>query len=76
MSAKSVARELLSEALALGPDQLPATARIGGIEQWDSLAHMRLLLALEERIGKPLDPEQAVAIESLDDVVALLERAD
>ena len=74
MSARSAARELLSEALAVTGDQLTADARIGAIEQWDSLAHMRILLALEERIGKPLNAEDAIAIESLDDVVRLLER--
>ena len=74
MSARSAARELLAEALAVPEDQIQSTARIGAIEQWDSLAHMRILLALEERIGKPLDAEQAIAIESLEDVARVLER--
>ena len=74
MSAMSTSRKLLAEALAVSEHDLPANPRIGTIEQWDSLAHTRILLALEERIGKPLDPEVAVAIESLEDIARVIER--
>lgn len=74
MSAMTSARRLLADALAIGEGDLPANPRIGAIEQWDSLAHTRILLALEERIGKPLDPEEAVAIESLDDIARVIEK--
>lgn len=74
MSASTTARSLLAEALAMDAHSLPADARIGAIEQWDSLAHARILLALEERIGKPLAAAEAIAIESLDDIAKLLER--
>jgi acyl carrier protein len=74
MSAAATARRLLAEALALAEGDLPPNPRIGEIEQWDSLAHTRILVALEERLGKPLDPEDAVTIESLDDIARLLER--
>lgn len=74
MSAMSSARKLLAEALALTLSELPENPRIGTIEQWDSLAHTRILLALEERIGKPLEAEQAIAIESLDDIAALIDK--
>ena len=74
MSAKTTARRLLAEALAIAEDTLPENPRIGTIEQWDSLAHMRVLLAIEERIGKPLDAEIAVTIESLSDIAKAIER--
>lgn len=74
MSASTTARALLAEALAMDARSLPHDARIGVVEQWDSLAHARILLALEERIGKPLDAAEAIAIESLDDIADLLER--
>ena len=73
MSAMTTARRLLAEALALPEEKVPDDARIGGLEQWDSLAHTRMLLALEERLGKPLDAEDAVKIESLADIVAVIE---
>lgn len=74
MSAVTTARKLLAEALALEPQTLPADARIGALEQWDSLAHARILLAIEARIGRPLKAADAIAIESLDDIARLLER--
>lgn len=74
MSALATARRLLAEALALAEDKLPADARIGALEQWDSLAHTRMLLALEEHLGKPLDAEDAVKIESLSDIAAAIEK--
>ncbi|MBP6012971.1 MAG: acyl carrier protein [Alphaproteobacteria bacterium] len=72
MTAMTTARRLLAEALAIADDKIPDDARIGMLEQWDSLAHTRMLLALEERLGKPLDAEEAVAIESLADIAAVL----
>jgi len=74
MSVSTTARALLAEALAMDAHALPADARIGALEQWDSLAHARILLALEERIGKPLDAAEAIAIESLEDIAKVLAR--
>jgi len=52
---------------------VPEDARIGSFERWDSLAHLRLVLALEAQVGRELDAEEVVRIECLDDVRALLE---
>jgi acyl carrier protein len=35
---------------------------------------LRLILALEEKIGRQLDPDEAVRIESLHDIAAFFER--
>ena len=70
----TTARALLADALGLPENDLPAEARIGSLEQWDSLAHARILLALEEHIGKMLDTEEAAGIESLSDIATTLER--
>ena len=73
MSAMTTARRLLADALALDERTLPADARIGALEQWDSLAHMRILLALEERMGRQLNADEVVAIASLADIAAHLD---
>lgn len=76
MSTLSDARALLAAALAVPEANLPPTARIGGLEQWDSLAHARILLAIEDRLGRLLQAEAAARIESLDDIARVLaERA-
>jgi len=48
--------------------------RIGTFERWDSLAHLRLVLAIEQQIGRQLDADEAIRIESLADVAALIAR--
>ncbi|MEQ1754530.1 MAG: acyl carrier protein [Micropepsaceae bacterium] len=74
MSANTNARKLLADALSMPEQDLPADIRIGSIDQWDSLAHARILLALEETIGKPLDAAEAATIESVTDIAASLSR--
>lgn len=72
MTEREQARTLLADAINADATSVPDDARLGFLEQWDSLAHLRLILALETRIGRTLDPDEVVRIESLDDVAALL----
>jgi len=74
MNPHKQATELLATALMIQPEAVPRDARLGSIEQWDSLAHARLLLALEEKLSRQLTTGEAVAIESLDDIAHLIER--
>jgi len=69
------AKKLLAEAANCDSAMIPDNVRIGTFERWDSLAHLRLILAIEQKIGRQLDPDEAVRIESLPDVAALLAAA-
>ena len=69
------ARTFLARAMNIEIARVPDAARIGSFELWDSLAHMRVLLSIEERIGRRLDPDEAVRIESLADIARLLQQA-
>ena len=73
MSARDSATLLLAHALMISEPDVPADARLGRVAQWDSLAHARLLLALEEKLGRMLTTDEAVAIESIADIAQLLE---
>ena len=75
MSSRPRAIRLLAEALALPESELPADVRIGSIDQWDSLAHARILLAIEEVLGTQLTAADAASVESLDSIEALLSRS-
>ena len=74
MNPHKAATQLLAGALMMDEAAVPRDARLGRIEQWDSLAHARLLLALEEKLRRQLSTDEAVGIESLDDVARLLDR--
>ena len=74
MNPHKAATQLLAGALMMDEAAVPRDARLGRIEQWDSLAHARLLLALEEKLRRQLSTDEAVGIESLDDIARLLDR--
>lgn len=73
MSTFLKARALLAEALELEEEEVGADASLFATEAWDSLAHMRLVAALERSLGRPLDAGEIVSLATLDDVGALLE---
>lgn len=66
------AKQLLAEATNSKTSEIPADARIGRCRGWDSLAHLHLVLAIERQIGRQLDPDEAVHIETLADIATLL----
>ena len=72
MTASVRARTILAEALGLGPDQITDQTALGVSAEWNSLAHLRLILALEEATGARLTPDQIVSIASYSDVAAIL----
>lgn len=69
------ARALLADALFLAPEDLPDDAALGDTPEWDSLAHTRLILALEDQLQRPLRPEETVSLASLQDLADLLSAA-
>jgi acyl carrier protein len=70
---QTTAVELLAQALQLEASTINADTSPGVTSQWDSLAHMKLILAIEEHLGKQLGAEAIVSIASLPDIVAVLE---
>jgi acyl carrier protein len=70
------ARHFLADAINAEIADVPENAQIGTFERWDSLAHMHLLLAIERHIGRQLDPDEAVQIECLADIAALLRNGE
>ena len=75
MSTAQTARTLLATALNVDEADVDGTTMIGVTEQWDSLAHMRLILALEDALGGELDMEAVVNIATLADVEQTLARS-
>ena len=67
------ATALLAEALMVKPTEINSETALGYTPQWDSLAHMRLILALEEHMGSHLPPEAIISIANLKDICALLD---
>jgi acyl carrier protein len=75
MSAEEVetrASAILSEVFGLDPDEIgPDTSR-DTVENWDSLGHLTLVLALEEEFEIQLDDEETGAAVSFELITALV----
>jgi acyl carrier protein len=69
---RELAKGLLAEAAHCEVTSIPDEVRIGQFAPWDSLAHLRLVLGIEQKIGRTLDADEAIRIESLQDIAALL----
>ena len=67
------ARAILACALELDPAAIGADASIATLEAWDSLAHMRLIAAVEADLAVELGPEAIVSIASLADIARIVE---
>ncbi|MFD2612366.1 phosphopantetheine-binding protein [Paenibacillus gansuensis] len=65
------AADVLSEALgtSLSAEENPQRHQL---DAWDSLKHMELILLLEEEFNVRFSMEQAVNLNSLDDIVNIL----
>ena len=66
------AKALLAEATGQEIKTIPQDASIETLANWDSLSHMRLILAMEEKIGEELPPEAILGIENLEDIAKYL----
>jgi acyl carrier protein len=64
--------QVLREELTLPADADLTTIAYGRTETWDSVAHMQLVLALEEAFGISLSPEDVVEISTYPAAVRIL----
>ena len=62
-------KTLVANTLGVAIDQIQDELAVGDILEWDSLAHMRIITALEVDFGVVLDIEQTLDIEDVDDIV-------
>jgi acyl carrier protein len=69
------ARKILADATGHDVANVPLSAAVGELQGWDSLAHMRLVLALEEKLARPLDGQEIITIRSLADIARLIGEA-
>lgn len=68
MNEESVKR-LIAEVLEVSLDTITNDLSIGDIPEWDSLAHMKIIAALESSFEVILDIEQTLEIEDVDDIL-------
>lgn len=63
-------RSVVIETLRIQPQKYKPDLRLGDVPEWDSIAHMDLVAALEEAFGVRVAADEIVELASLDDLRA------
>jgi len=66
-------RQIVSDVFAVPMDQVKGDSSPETIDAWDSMQHLNLVLAVEERFNLQLTPEEMEQMRSVDLIVALVE---
>jgi acyl carrier protein len=68
----AAACRLVADALDRPHGDIAPDGSIHTIPAWDSLGHVRILLALEEAIGQPLSSDTIATLAGVADIAAIL----
>ena len=66
-SGKDQIKQIIADNLKVPFDNITDELAVGDIAEWDSLAHVRIILALEIELGVSLDIEQTLDLEDVED---------
>jgi len=75
MMAVDRARALISDALDQPLDRIAADGDVASVPGWDSLGHVKILMAMEGALGRMLKPEEIAGIRSVADIAGILDAA-
>ena len=66
-------RAIMAEVLRLPVERVGADAAIGTVPNWDSTAHMRMMIALEDEFGVELDESRMIEMTSFARIRAVVD---
>jgi acyl carrier protein len=66
-------RDIMLDVFDLDDVQLTAATTADDIEEWDSLSHVRLVVAVERKFGFKLKNAEIEALKSVGDLVTLID---
>lgn len=64
--------EILAPVFELGDRTLTLTSGPEDVEKWDSLNHLNMVAAIEERLGVSMSGQEIASIYSVADLIAVL----
>ena len=67
-------RNVASDIFGIPADKITAESSPETIENWDSMQHLNLVLAIEEKFGVQFEPEDIEQMRNLGAVAALVEK--
>jgi acyl carrier protein len=66
-------RGIASDLFAVPTERITADSSPQSIEQWDSIQHLNLVLALEERFNLQLSPEEMEQMKTIGQIAKIVE---
>jgi acyl carrier protein len=73
-SAYEQVRAIASDVFGVSPAKISPESSPETIESWDSMQHLNLVLAVEEKFGIQLAPEEIEQMKNIGAVAALVDR--
>ncbi len=73
-SHQDAVRAVIASVLDCAPGAVDSTAAVGTVPGWDSIAHMGIVLALEESIGRRFTSDEIASAGSLEDFAQIFRR--
>jgi acyl carrier protein len=67
-------RDIASDIFGIPADKITAESSPQTIERWDSMQHLSLVLAVEDKFGVQFDPEEIEQMKNIGAVAALVEK--
>ncbi len=67
-------KQLIAQLFKVSPDELSDQTGPGDVPGWDSLGHVTLMVEVQKQFGTHVPVEDAIEVESIADLVAVLER--
>jgi len=67
-------RGIASDIFGAKADQITAASSPETVDSWDSTQHLNLVLAIEEKFGIQLDPEEIEQMKNIGLVTAIVEK--
>ncbi len=74
MSALDELRNCFVETFDLGPETDPAGLEYHGIQAWDSVGHMQLIAAIEDRFGIMIETQDILDMSDFQHAVAIVRK--
>lgn len=74
MSIEQRVRQVASDVFNLPLDRITPQSNPQSIENWDSVQHLNLVLALEQELGVQIAPEEIEQMQSIGAIIELMKQ--
>lgn len=72
MSALDQLKDIMASTLQISPDAISESVTMDDIEEWDSLGHVHIMVALEQAFDLYMDVEDFAELQSVPAILAFL----